>query len=195
MDYEALGRYTAELERVRAAQYRRNALLHNLGVAAARTAADGRRWLYVGRQLQSRGAGLRLDTPKTEAGKRELPIMGTVLPALLAHLAEHVGKDAAAPLFPRTARGDDHLHPNVLRSHFKAAITAANTDDKSKIPTAFVFHGLRHTAMTRLGVNGATMAELKAFAGHSDDATVAKYQWAGKERLAALADKAGGEES
>ena len=47
MDYEALGRYTAELERVRAAQYRRNALLHNLGVAAARTAADGRRFDFA----------------------------------------------------------------------------------------------------------------------------------------------------
>lgn len=47
MDYEALGRYTAELERFRETQYRRKALLHNLGTAAARAAENNGRFDFA----------------------------------------------------------------------------------------------------------------------------------------------------
>ena len=55
----------------------------------------------------------------------------------------------------------------------------------------FTFHGLRHTALTRLGQAGATTAELRAYAGHSDSKSVEIYQHAERGRLAALADKMG----
>lgn len=138
-------------------------------------------WLSVARQLQSRGQGLRIDIPKTEAGIRELPIFPAVAKVLKRHLENHVGDADDAPLFPRTARGDVPLHPNVLRRHFTAALKA--TDG---IPDTFVFHGLRHTALTRLGQRGATLEELKKFAGHRDSATVQRYQHATRTRLATL---------
>lgn len=138
-------------------------------------------WLSVARQLQSRGQGLRIDIPKTEAGIRELPIFPAVAKELQRHLDNHVGDADDAPLFPRTARGDVPLHPNVLRRHFTAAVKATHG-----IPDTFVFHGLRHTALTRLGQRGATLEELKKFAGHRDSATVQRYQHATRTRLASL---------
>lgn len=55
------------------------------------------------------------------------------------------------------------------------------------MPEGFVFHGLRHTALTAIGRTGATMAELKLWAGHADDATVQRYQHATADRTAAQA--------
>lgn len=138
-------------------------------------------WLKIARQLQSRGQGLRLDTPKTSAGVREIPLFPVVVEALLEHLRDHVGEADDAPLFPRSERGSVYLHPNVLRRHFKTAV-----EDTEGIPGTFVFHGLRHTALTRLAQRNATLAELKMFAGHDDDKTVQRYQHAPKQRLAAL---------
>lgn len=155
--------------------------------------------LAVRRSLQSRGSGLRLDTPKTAAGERRLPIPAAMRPLVKTHLAEHVGDDPTAPLFPRSRKGADYLHPNTLRKHFKAAIVTANlaieernmrakTAKEPLIPASFVFHGLRHTALTRIGEDGATTEELKAWAGHVDAATVQRYQHATAKRLASLAE-------
>lgn len=138
-------------------------------------------WLSVARQLQSRGQGLKIDIPKTEAGVRDLPMFPAVEDALKSHLKNHVGDADDAPLFPRTPRGDVPLHPNVLRRHFAAAVKATKG-----VPDTFVFHGLRHTALTRLGQRGATLEELKKFAGHNDSATVQRYQHATRTRLASL---------
>ena len=55
----------------------------------------------------------------------------------------------------------------------------------------FTWHGLRHTALTRLGQAGATTAELKAYAGHSDGKSVEVYQHAERRRLVALTAELG----
>lgn len=138
-------------------------------------------WLRVARQLQSRGNGLRIEVPKTEAGIRDLPVFPDVAKALNPHLECYVGDAEDAPLFPRTPRGEVPLHPNVLRRHFTHAVATTQG-----VPDAFVFHGLRHTALTRLGQRGATLEELKKFAGHRDSSTVQRYQHATKARLASL---------
>lgn len=150
------------------------------------TTHDGRTWLTVSRQLQSRGQGLRLETPKTAAGRRSVPVLTRLEDALTEHLTEFVGDADEAPLFPRTPRGDMPLHPNTLRRSFGVAITVANA------PRSFVFHGLRHTALTRLGRAGATTEELKLWAGQRDAETVAKYQHATRNRLLSLADRTEG---
>lgn len=154
-------------------------------------------WLHVARQLQSRGAGLRVDTPKSDAGRRELPIPPDLAAAVRRHLERFVGEGRDAPLFPREARGAQHTHPNTLRKHFRVAVEQANVDraqrsevdgvPRDPIPSGFVFHSLRHTALTRLGERGATAEELKAFGGHRDAATVQRYQHATRSRLASLA--------
>ncbi|WP_040284392.1 tyrosine-type recombinase/integrase [Tessaracoccus massiliensis] len=146
------------------------------------------KWLDIARQLQSRGQGLRYDIPKTKAGVRPLPIPTKLQERVALHLERHVGDSPESPLFPRAERGDQALHPNVLRRHFNAALIEANKalPKKDQIPSSFVFHGLRHTCLTRLGESGATLEELKKFAGHSDTATVQRYQHATRQRLAAL---------
>lgn len=150
-------------------------------------------WLTIARQLQSRGAGLQYDTPKTTAGVRNLPILSIIAEAVDQHLEQHVGTATDSPLFPRTKRGAQPIHPNNLRKHLDAAIAAANAklaaEERPQIPPTFTFHSLRHTALTRLGNSGATTEELKLFAGHSDDKTVQRYQHATRDRLAALADR------
>lgn len=89
-----------------------------------------------------------LDTPKTKAGVRELPLAPDLelQRALQAQLGERVADLADAPLFPRSSRGREYLHPNVLRNHFGKAIDAANVKlaaaDRELIPEGFVWHGL-----------------------------------------------------
>ena len=154
--------------------------------------------LRIRRALQSRGAGLVTDTPKTKAGTRNLPIPKSLRPIIEQHLKNFVAEAADAPLFPRTPKGDEYLHPNVLRTHFAAAVATVNSaivdgnkravEKEPVIPSTFVFHGLRHTALTRIGELGATLEELKLWAGHTDSKSVERYQHASRKRLASLAD-------
>lgn len=150
-------------------------------------------WLRVERQLQSRGQGLRFDTPKSAAGRRELPIPPDLVQYVVDHLEHYVADGDAAPVFPRRIRGDQPTHPNSVRKHFKDALAAANhalaEAQQPLIPAGFVFHGLRHSALTRVGQNGATEEELKVWAGHNDSKSVGRYQHATRNRLKALAAK------
>lgn len=152
-------------------------------------------WLTVSRALQSRGNGLVLDTPKTKAGIRELPLApdSELRAALQAQLAARVADAADAPLFPRASRGMQYLHPNVLRKHFAKAIEAANAKltaaGRPLVPNGFVWHGLRHSSLTLIAGAGATTEELLTFGGHSDVQVAQRYQHATKTRLHSLVEK------
>lgn len=50
------------------------------------TDTDGARWLKVEAQIQARGSGVRVDTPKSEASYREVPVPAVIAEALAAHL-------------------------------------------------------------------------------------------------------------
>lgn len=149
-------------------------------------------WIKVETQVQARGSGVREETPKSKAGARSVPVPAALVPALTAHLDEHTAPGRDGLLFPRHPGGTEHHHPNTIRSHFNDALAAVNApreageDDRHPLEH-FTFHGLRHSALTRLGQAGATLAELKAYAGHSDGASVERYQHAERSRLAALA--------
>lgn len=148
-------------------------------------------WISVEVQVQARGSGLREETPKSAAGVRTVPVPPVIVQALTEHLKDHAATGRDGLLFHRPGAPSKHLHPNTLRTHFNAALDAVNAsrgDDDDREPLEnFTFHGLRHTALTRLGQAGATTAELKAYAGHSDGKSVERYQHAERERLAALA--------
>lgn len=145
-------------------------------------------WLSISRQVQARGEGLYEAPPKSEAGIRSVPVPEALHPIVTAHLAQHVGKAKSALLFPRTVRGTKWTPPNTLRNHFNNAIEAWNTEHPDDTLEHFTFHGLRHTALTRVGHAGATLEELKRYAGHSSAEVVAKYQHATRDRLAMLAN-------
>ncbi len=59
---------------------------------------------------------------------------------------------------------------------------------KLKLPADLHFHGLRHTAATRLAESGATDREIMAMTGHKTSSMVTRYtQGAQQERLASAA--------
>lgn len=156
------------------------------------TGPDSTAWIRVDAQVQARGSGVREETPKTSAGARSVPVPPHVATDLGSHLEVHAATGRDGLLFPRRGGGNQLHNPNTLRKHFNAALEAVNApriagdDDRAPLEQ-FTFHGLRHTALTRLGQAGATTAELKAYAGHSDGASVERYQHAERSRLAALA--------
>ena len=151
---------------------------------------NGTTWLQVAAQVQARGSGVREEAPKSEAGRRVIPVPAAIVADLEAHLREYTAPEADALLFPRAGGGNRLHNPNTIGKRFRAALDQLNTlmEAEGRAPLEnFTFHGLRHTALTRLGQQGATLAELKAYAGHSDVKSVEIYQHAERSRLAALA--------
>lgn len=158
---------------------------------------NGTTWLQVAAQVQARGSGVREEAPKSEAGRRVIPVPSVIVADLEAHLKAHTGPEAEALLFPRAGGGNRLHNPNTVGKRFRAArdgLNAAMVAEGRPPLENFTFHGLRHTALTRLGQQGATLAELKAYAGHSDVKAVEIYQHAERRRLASLTAAMGGRE-
>jgi integrase len=118
--------------------------------------------------------------PKSGAGIRDVAIPPHLLGELAAHLAAHCGPGRDALLFT-TPRGAQLYHA-VLYREWKAARTAAG------LP-GFHFHDLRHTGMTWLARDGATLKERMHRAGWSDPRMAARYEHADAERDAANAER------
>ena len=148
------------------------------------TDGDGFYWLRISKQVQARGTGLYETAPKSEAGYRTVPVPAALNDEVEAHL-QTIPNLKDSLLFPR--RGGGWVHPNSLRNAFNRAREEWNTEHPNDTLDNFTFHGLRHTALTHIGQAGATLEELKRFAGHSSAEVVAKYQHATRDRLAMLA--------
>lgn len=159
------------------------------------TQTDGQQtmWIEVEKQVQSRGSGVREETPKSSAGERPVPVPQALQQTVRDHL-NAMPKDAESLLFPRDATGNQLHNPNTVRKRFNKARDAAIAADRPRRGRldGFTFHGLRHSCLTRLGQAGATLADLMAYAGHSDVDSVLIYQHSEKQRLAALADQLSG---
>lgn len=165
---------------------RRDVVTTGTGPAAART------WLDISRQVTTKGRGGLAETPpKSTAGARRVPVPPALVKPLRDHLRRHAARGHDGLLFPRADDGARWTHPNVLRTHFVAARDVVNARrHAAELPTldGFSFHSLRHTALSRIGMAGATLEELKRYGGHRDAATVQQYQHADLDRLARLAD-------
>lgn len=125
------------------------------------------------------GQGL-VDTPKTEAGSRDVAIPPHLVPMLTDHVAG-VGKKGNPLLFPAEPGSKDHLSPHRFRGPFKRACRAAGRPD-------LTFHGLRHTGAVLAAASGATIAELMARLGHTTPAMAMRYQHAAADRDRVIAD-------
>lgn len=147
------------------------------------TEGDGFHWVRISKQVQARGEGLYETDPKSEAGFRTVPIPAALNDDVKDHV-RNISNVKTALLFPR-ANGK-WTHPNTLRNTFNRARDEWNHDNPNDT-LDMTFHGLRHTALTRVGQAGATLEELKRYAGHSSAEVVAKYQHATRDRLAMLA--------
>ena len=120
-----------------------------------------------------RRAAVRVDggwvegTPKSSAGIRDVAIPSNIVPALTAHMENHVGKSPNSLLFaPRTGK---HLQPSTVYRHFYKARDAAKRPDLR-------WHDLRHSGAVMAAQSGATLAELMARLGHSTHAAALRYQ-------------------
>lgn len=97
---------------------------------------------------------------KTEHSVRDENIPPQYAP-YLDRLLQQAGPEPDAWLFPSTRDVIKPIHPNSLRSWYDEARKAAGRPDLR-------FHDLRHTALTFLAQQGATVRELMDAAGHSD---------------------------
>lgn len=139
--------------------------------------------IRIRRAVVRAGGGFQVTTPKSDAGVRDVAVPPHLLPAIETHLAEYVGPQRDALLFPAAHGG--HLAPASLYRNFYKARDAANRPDLR-------FHDLRHSGAVLAAATGASLAELMARLGHSTPAAAMRYQHAaqGRDReIAALLSK------
>lgn len=136
--------------------------------------------------VQVRRALVRVDgqdvagPPKSEAGIRDVAVPPHLLPVLVDHLAEHVGRGQRALLFPHHPGTDKHWTHGMFYKVWIPAREAAGRPDLR-------LHDLRHTGATLAAQTGATVAELMARVGHSTPAASLRYQHAAAGRDAQIA--------
>ncbi len=127
--------------------------------------------------------GFKVTSPKSVAGSRDVAIPPHLLPALTAHLVDHVEPGDESLLF--AAVGGGHLAPSTLYRRFYTAREAASRKDLR-------FHDLRHSGAVLAASTGATLMELMVRLGHSTPAAALRYQHAAQgadQRIAAALSK------
>jgi len=120
--------------------------------------------------------------PKSAAGVRVVAIPPHLMPAVVAHLAEHVRPGREALLFPHSADEPTRhfTHGWYYKQFHTPAREAAGRPDLR-------FHDLRHTGATLAAQTGATLAELMGRLGHSTPGAALRYQHAAQGRDAEIA--------
>ena len=139
--------------------------------------------LRVNRRFYRVAGTLTIDTPKSEAGARTLPLPAFVADELRAHLAEFRPDAGPSDLVFVTSGGRDVLdgYSQVVR---RALDRIGRTDARA--------HDLRHSALTSAAEHGATLATLMQMDGHSTPDAAQRYQHATLEhsrRVAAAVDQ------
>jgi integrase len=127
------------------------------------------------------GGKLQADTPKSDAGMRDIHIPPHLIERFREHLFTHTRPGADALLFPSPAHPDRWHQAKELRLHFYAAREAAGRPDLR-------WHDLRHTGAVLAASTGATLAELMARLGHSTAEAAMRYQHAAADRDRAVAE-------
>lgn len=113
-------------------------------------------------------AGRReLGTPKTDAGRRELYAPAHIVPAILAHIAKHVGPDQTDLLFPAVNGG--FLAPGTFARWWYKARAAAGVPDLK-------FHDLRHTGAVWATESGVSAFLVQQRLGHATPNAAIRYQ-------------------
>ena len=120
---------------------------------------------------------------KTEHSVRDENIPPQYAP-YLDRLLQQAGPEPDAWLFPSTRDVIKPIRPNSLRSWYDEARKAAGRPDLR-------FRDLRHTALTLLAQQGATVRELMDAAGHADPQTAMRYQHSVSGRAQDLAKRIG----
>lgn len=122
-----------------------------------------------------------LGPPKTRESKRTVTVPTHLRPALMAHLAEHVGRSRDALLFPDPVTGG-FFTEGRFRGPFFAAREAIGHPELH-------FHDLRHFGGVMAAVAGATTREVMDRLGHTTSSAAMRYQHVAAGRADALADR------
>ena len=101
------------------------------------------------------------DTPKTDNSIRGERILLELLPLLQQFLDEQVRTKKVAWLFPEWEGPTKPVHPNLLRSWYSQARNQTSLPDLR-------FYTPRHTGLTWLAAEGATVSELMDTMGYAD---------------------------
>ena len=125
------------------------------------------------------GDGFRVTTPKSDTGTRDVAVPPHLMPVIQAHLADHVGHEPDALLFP--AHHGGHLAPSTLYRRFYAAREAAGRPDLR-------FHDPRHSGAVLAAAYRSHNAELMARLGHGTPEAAMRYQHAASGRDQAIAE-------
>jgi integrase len=144
--------------------------------------------IHVRRAVVRVGGQHVVSTPKSAAGTRDIAIPPHLMPAIKAHLKQHVGVSKEALLFP--GADGTHMNPSTLYGRnpskktpghgFYGARAAAGRPDLR-------WHDLRHTGAVLAAQTGATLAELMGRLGHSTPGAALRYQHAAQGRDAEIA--------
>ena len=140
--------------------------------------------LHVRQALNQMGdmAGLPGDV-KTDGSRRDEAIPAALMPLIQAHL-DTIPDTPDAWLFPSAHSPLRPITAGTLRKAYYKARAAAGRPD-------LWFHDLRHTALTWLAQDGATLRELMDSAGHTTTENAMRYQHAVQARDETLADRLG----
>jgi integrase len=134
----------------------------------------------IRRGLVRVGGRLQADTPKSDAGIRDVAIPPHLIERFREHLFEHTRPGADALLFPSSANPDRWHQSKELYEHYHQARAEAGRPDLR-------WHDLRHTGAVLAAATGATLAELMARLGHSTAEAAMRYQHAAADRDRAVA--------
>ena len=109
----------------------------------------------------------KFDTPKSDFGRRSVPMADRVAQELEHHFQRSVYRTDDDLVFchPDTGRV---LDPSKLRKRFKAALTRAAVN-------RITFHELRHTFGTQMAAAGAPLRAIQEWMGHADAKTTEIY--------------------
>jgi integrase len=117
--------------------------------------------------------------PKTDSGRRFVPIPALVVEALVEHSAAGFGEAGPDGLVFIGEQGGP-VRLATLYSAFGEARAAIGREDVH-------LHDLRHAALTMLAEEGATVRELMRAGGHASPAAALHYQRAADDRATDLA--------
>ena len=119
-----------------------------------------------------------VDSPKSDAGVRDVAIPPHLLPMVKSHLRDHAQIGADGLLF--YSRDGTQIPHSTLLWRFRQAAEAAGRPDLTP-------HALRHTGAVLAARSGASLPELMARLGHTTPTMALRYQHVAAGRDAEVA--------
>jgi len=117
-------------------------------------------------ELPANQGGLQTGPPKSSAGERDIVLPATLGPMLAAHLEQFTGANEDDFLF--TSRTGAPVRPKALWKAFNKVCDGLGL-------CGLHFHDLRHFAVTEAANAGATLRDLMARAGWSNEKMALRY--------------------